>query len=221
MKYKALIFDLDGTLLHTLDDLLDNLEYAFKKLGLRGDFSYEEMESFLGSGKKAQVERALLSRGYSLDLYQDLDAALSVRYELNAENKTRPFNGVIELLNYLKANNIPAFCLTNKPHHVALKVIETYFPNLITATYGVTPNGPVKPDPVLVETLLRDHQLQRDQVLYVGDSDIDMLTANHGHLDAVFVTYGYVRLEKVKQYRPKYVVSHALDIIKIVEDQVQ
>jgi len=216
MNYKAVIFDLDGTLLHTIEDLLDNLEYAFKKLGLKGDFTRQEMESFLGSGKKAQVERALLARGYSLDLFAALDAALSVRYELNAENKTRPFDGIIDLLHYLKNSNIPAICLTNKPHDVAVKVVDTYFPGLILATYGIKPNAPVKPHPSIVEAVLKAHDLKAKDVLYVGDSDIDMMTANNGHLDAVFVNWGYVRLKEVAKYKPKFVVDHPLEIVKLI-----
>lgn len=217
MKYKAVIFDLDGTLLDTLNDLLDNLEDAFKSLNLKGDFTREEMESFIGSGKKAQVERALLARGYSLDLYEKLNAALTIRYELNAVNKTRPFAGVIELLEFLKAQAIPALCLTNKPHDVALEVVQNYFPNLILATYGVKPDGFVKPHPSLVETVLKTYNLNHKEVLYVGDSDIDMLTANNGKLDAVFVTWGYVRYKVVAHLKPKFVVDNPQEIVDIVK----
>lgn len=216
MKYNAVIFDLDGTLLHTLEDLLDNLNFAFEKLGLNGNFNREEMESFLGSGKKAQMERALQSRGYSLDLIPALDELLSVRYELNAENKTRPFDGIIDLLNYLKAHQIKAICLTNKPHNVAVKVIDRYFAGLIEATYGVKDDGIVKPNPILVEQTLAKHSLKAEETLYVGDSDIDMLTAKNGHLDGVFVTWGYVRLHEVTQYEPKYIVDKPSQIIDIL-----
>lgn len=216
MKYNAVIFDLDGTLLHTLEDLLDNLNYAFNQVGLKGDFTLEEMETFLGSGKKAQLERALLSRGYGLEHFDKIDHVLSIRYKDNAENKTKPFDGIIELLTYLKNNKTPAICLTNKPHEVALKVIDTYFPHLITATYGIRPNAAVKPDPSLVNNVLFVHKLNREEVLYVGDSDIDMMTANNGKLDSVFVTWGYVRFKDVEQYHPMYVVDHPLEIITIL-----
>ncbi len=217
MKYRAVIFDLDGTLLDTIDDLLDNLEHAFKSLNMRGGFSRQEMESFLGSGKKAQVERALLARGYGLDRYDELNQALSIRYELNAENKTKPFEGIVSLLASLKQKGVAAFCLTNKPHDVAVKVTKAYFPSLLVATYGIRPNSPVKPDPVLVDNMLKAHGLNRENTLYVGDSDVDMMTANQGGLDSVFVTWGYVRQEQVEQYRPKYIVSSPADIMNIIE----
>lgn len=217
MSYNAVIFDLDGTLLHTLDDLLDNLEYAFSKLGLNGNFTRVEMESFLGSGKKAQMERALMSRGYSLDLLPQLDKELSVRYELNAENKTRPFPGILDLLNYLHEKGMPAICLTNKPHNVALKVVEKYFGDLIIATYGVKEDGIVKPNPILVDQILAKHGLNDKEILYVGDSDIDMLTAKNGKLDACFVTWGYVRKQAVFHYNPKYIVDNTDEIKHIIE----
>lgn len=217
MNYNAVIFDLDGTLLHTLEDLLDNLEYAFASLGLKGGFTREEMESFLGSGKVAQMERALASRQYSLELLPKLNDALSIRYELNAENKTRPFPGIVALLEWLKLNNIPTLCLTNKPHNVAVKVVEKYFPGLVLATYGIRENEPVKPDPSLVEKVLKNHNLDAKHVLYVGDSDVDMMTAKNGHLASCFVTWGYVRKNNVYQYNPKYVVDHPKEIEAILK----
>lgn len=217
MKYRTVIFDLDGTLLHTLEDLLDNLEASFDSLGLKGNFTREEMESFLGSGKKTQMERALLSRNYSLDFLPALDQALSVRYETNAENKTRPFDGIVPLLEALKSRGILVLCLTNKPHPVALKVVNTYFNGLVEATYGVQSDGVTKPHPIMVENTLLKHQLKREEVLYVGDSDIDMLTANNGGLDSCFVTWGYVKRQDVEQYSPKYIVDEPLDILKIID----
>lgn len=216
MGYKAVIFDLDGTLLDTIYDLQDNLNEAFATLGLQGDFSKEEMETFLGSGKVAQIKRALSSRGYSHDLYSQVDEVLSIRYLDNAENKTKPFRGIVTLLKRLKALQIPVICLTNKPHEVALKVVNTYFKNLIVATYGIKVGAPVKPDPILIENTLKLHGLNRNDVLYVGDSDVDMLTANNGKLDACFVTWGYVRLSEVAKYQPKYIVRFPREILHIV-----
>lgn len=216
MKYNAVIFDLDGTLLDTIEDLLDNLNAAFAALNLRGNFIQSEMETFLGSGKKVQIERALVSRGYPLSLYEKVDEALSVRYINNAENKTAPYQGIIELLKELKTLGIKAICLTNKPHDVAIKVVKTYFNDLILATYGVKPHSPVKPDRILVENTLKLHGLNANEVLYVGDSDVDMMTANNGNLDSCFVKWGYVRLSEVMKYHPKYIVSFPLEILDIV-----
>lgn len=218
MKYSTVIFDLDGTLLDTIEDLLDNLNGAFAQLNLVGNFQRLDMESFLGSGKRVQIERALLARGYSLDLCDQVDHALSSRYIDNAENKTAPYPGILTLLKALKEQGVKVICLTNKPHDVAVKIVNHYFGDLVLATYGIKPSAPTKPDPILVENTLKMHGLTPQEVLYVGDSDIDMMTANNGHLDGCFVEWGYVRLAEVRKFNPKYIVQDALDILAIVND---
>lgn len=216
MNIKAVIFDLDGTLLDTIPDLVDNLNYTFKHLNLSGDFTFAEMETFIGSGKKQQIIRALSSRNYDLSHYSAVNDKLSEVYAGNISSKTKPFEGVEKLLIALKDKGIKIICLTNKPHDVALEVIDHYFPNTFDFVLGDRGNGIVKPDKRLLDSVLTTFNLTNNQALYVGDSDVDMETANNSNVTSVFVTYGYTRLSKVEIHNPKIVVNNAFDILKYV-----
>lgn len=216
MKYKAVIFDMDGTLLETIYDLQDNLNYTFKSLGLNGDFTRREMETFLGSGKKVQILRALSARNYSHNLLPQIDRKLSEVYAENISNKTHPYEGMLEVLEKLAKNNIIALCLTNKPHFVALEVADHYFGKLLIDTRGDKGDGITKPNPLMLNEFMKKHGLSKEEVLYVGDSDIDMATANNSEIDNVFVTYGYCRLEEVSNFNIKYIANHPLDILKFL-----
>ena len=191
-RYEHIIFDLDGTLLDTIPDLLYNLNKTFKELGLRGNFNEREMASFIGSGKNEQVKRALKARFLKESHFDAVNALLTKYYEQNTATYTKVFRGVKETLAALKAQNVVLYVATNKPHAIAVEVVSKFFDdNTFILVRGDKGDGIIKPNPKFLGTILKDIDAPLEKVLFVGDSHVDYLSAKNASINAAIVPHGY------------------------------
>lgn len=192
-QFTHIIFDLDGTLLDTIPELLFNLNKTFNELGLKGNFNEVEMASFLGSGKDEQIRRAMKARNIKEVEFANINRLLSVYYAQNTIGKTTVFKGVLETIKALKARNIPLYVATNKPQNVALSVVDHFFGSdtflVVRGDYG---DGIVKPNPLFLKTVI-DVIGSGENVhpLFVGDSMIDYKAAKNANLTTAIVPHGY------------------------------
>ena len=191
-KFTHLIFDLDGTLLHTLPELLYNINLTFAKLGLPGAFNEAEMATFIGSGKDEQIRRAMRARNIPETEFERINALLSVLYAENTTNLTQPFPGVNEVLAALKAKNIPLYVATNKPESIAKDVVKHFFgSDYFLLVRGDRGDGIIKPDPHFLGSLVEELNVDLQELLFVGDSSVDFLTAKNAGVQCVIVPHGY------------------------------
>lgn len=208
-KFTHFIFDLDGTLLDTIHELLYNMNLTFKALGLTGNFSPEEMATFIGSGKDEQIRRAMRARNIEETYFNEINRILSGLYEQNTTERTIIFEGVSEVLNYLKAHNYPLYVATNKPESIALDVVKHFFgEHFFRVVRGDRGDGIVKPDPRFLGSLIAEIDVAREHILFVGDSTVDFLTAKNADVKCAIVPYGY----DVKVFE---IVDH--DLIKLTK----
>ncbi|MBE5926637.1 MAG: HAD family hydrolase [Lachnospiraceae bacterium] len=188
-KYDAIIFDLDGTLLDTLIDLTNSVNYALEKNGfpLR---SLEEIRSFVGNGIGKLINRA---SGFGSDTpeYIQILEDFKTHYKVHCNDNTCTYNGIDELLTHLKNNGIVTAIVSNKAHFAVQELEKMYFEGVVDYALGEMENVAKKPAPDMVNIVIEKLKLQDKKILYVGDSDVDIMTAKNSGLDIVCVDWGF------------------------------
>lgn len=213
--YKGIIFDLDGTLLNTIEDITDSLNKALKESSFN-TYSSDEVKYFVGSGVYTLIERALKKYPYTKDQFDKVKLDYMDTYFLLQRNKTKPYDNILELLEKLKKINFKIAVLSNKPHNDTMEVIKYYFGlEKFDLILGQRENIPIKPNPTSIFEILQTFKLDKKDVLYVGDSDVDMLTALNAELDSVGVTWGFRTKEELIDSKAKYIVNDSSEILNI------
>ena len=193
---KLILFDLDGTLLDTLEDLSEAVNYALslRKLPLH---TVEEYRHMVGHGVRNLVQKALPEG--SSDAY--IDAALAdfkAYYQAHIDVHTRPYPGIPELLSELHERGVQMGVASNKFQEGTEYLIQRFFPGIpFVAILGNRPGYPLKPDPEIVQEVLRRSGVSPEDALMVGDSPTDMRTAANGEIEALAVTWGYRSAEEL------------------------
>ncbi len=193
---KALIFDMDGTLLNTLADLAQSTNFALFKSGFE-DCSIDEIKGFIGDGVYKLIERALnfknLSKNEKIDeekIKKCIDE-FKAHYSKNMYNSTAPYAGIVELLEKLKKKNIKTAVVSNKFDSAIKQLCEKYFNNLIDIAIGQSDKVPPKPAPIGVFEAIKQLGVEKSEVLFVGDSDVDVKTAKNAKIKSAGVLWGY------------------------------
>jgi phosphoglycolate phosphatase len=216
MKYKAVVFDLDGTLLNTISDISDSVNETLKKHKYP-IFSEEENKAFIGKGMDVLIQRILKSLELPNSEFDKLKQGYIEEYAIRKNIKTKAYSGIYKLLNDLKAKDIIVGILSNKPHFQTVEVVGHYFSDFNFDTiYGKKPEFEIKPNPASAIDLIANLKLQADDVLYVGDTDIDIQTAINAGFDSVGVLWGFRKKELLVNAGADYIVNEANDIYKIV-----
>ena len=185
----TVVFDLDGTLLNTLDDLMDSVNFALGKCGFPSR-SYEEVRAFVGNGVRLLVERAVPVGTDKKDADKVFDI-FTAHYDKNMENKTRPYDGVHELLAALKARGIKTAIVSNKYDSAVKQLAEKLFGDMIDEAVGESKTVAKKPAPDGVLAALAKLGSDKSDAVYIGDSDVDAETAKNSGLDFIGVTWGF------------------------------
>lgn len=214
MFFKAVIFDLDGTLLDTLSDLGDSMNSVLK----RHDLPVHDIESYkymIGSGVEFLVRRALPDSINDTDEVNEFITEYRAEYEKNWKNKTRPYDGVIDLIKSLQSLGLKVAVLTNKPHDYTEMCIREFFPSVRFDIFvGHRPGKKPKPDPGGAVEIAEIFNVSSDQILYIGDTSVDMETAVAAGMYPVGVLWGF-RSEK------ELLQSGAEDLLHKPEDLLQ
>ncbi len=204
MKYNTIIFDLDGTLLNTLEDLKDSLNYALTSHGYETR-SLEEVRSFVGDGVEKLVERSLPLHSSHENIQKCL-ATFKEHYQQNMQNKTRPYNGIIELLHKLKENDYKLAIVSNKFDIAVKKLAKDYFGDLINVAIGESATIKRKPAPDTVFKAIKELGADINKTIFVGDSETDVQTAKNAGLPCVGVTWGFRSPEVLRHEGADYLI---------------
>lgn len=206
---RCCIFDLDGTLLDTLKALAYTTNLTLERFGY-GPVDEAHIKQFVGDGYKKLMERSLLYSGDTkLEHYEE---SLPVYMEVFARHcmyQVKPYDGIPELLEGLKARGIKIAVLSNKPHERTVENIETVFgKGYFDWVAGEQPGVPKKPDPAGVNRILEKFGVAPEECLYFGDTNTDMKTGLGAGLTTVGVTWGFRDREELESFHPQHIISH-------------
>ena len=191
MKYKSVIFDLDGTLLNTLEDIAESLNCVLREMGL-GTHPMDAYRYLVGSGAEELVIRALPPGKRDQELIAECVEAFRVEYRRNWNVRTRPYEGVPELLDALKERGTRIAILSNKPHEFTTLCVRQYFPGYDFAAVLVEGEGiPLKPDPTGALEISRRLGIPPGEFIFVGDTGTDMETAVRAGIFPLGVLWGF------------------------------
>lgn len=188
---KIVIFDLDGTLLNTLDDLADSTNYALSKFGYPTR-TIEEVQQFVGNGVAKLIERAIPD-GKNNPNFEKCLSIFKENYAQNMYNKTAPYNGIIEMLSNLKSKGIKIAVVSNKFDLAVKELCKKYFEGFIDFAAGENEAQGIKkkPAPDTVISVLTEFNFAPEDAVYVGDSDVDIMTAKNSNMPCISVTWGF------------------------------
>ncbi len=196
---KAVVFDMDGTILNTLEDLKDSVNAIMKQYDFP-EHTLGEIRSYVGNGSHKLIERSVPA-GTDADTIERVHDAYVPYYQAHCAIKTRPYDGIVELLQRLRAAGIRTAVVSNKGDGAVKDLCKLHFPGLFDAEIGAREGLAVKPARDLVDIALKEldvcleqnpsGSIRRDEVIYVGDSEVDFLTAQNSELQCINVLWGF------------------------------
>ncbi|TKG93789.1 HAD family hydrolase [Puteibacter caeruleilacunae] len=215
-QYKAVIFDLDGTLLDSAEDLADSMNTVLSKYNLP-THSIDTYKSLLGKGLKKFVQESLPEELQQAPDCSKYEEDMYETYNNNCTVKTKPYEGITTMLDLLKAKNIKLAVLSNKADAFTKRMVKKYFSDWdFQEVLGMTNEAHKKPNPVGALQIAKTLNLQSTEILYVGDSGIDMQTANNAEMCAVGVLWGFKSKDELLQNGAKYIIANPVDLIELL-----
>lgn len=214
--YNTVIFDLDGTLLNTLEDLCDSTNYALTKHGFCAR-TLEEVRRFVGNGIRRLIERAL-PEGVTEEAFNAVFEDFKAHYQIHCNDKTAPYDGILPLLRELKRRGYKTGIASNKIKSAVLKLDEIYFEGLIDRAAGVADGILPKPNPGMIKGLLEELGSDNGHTLYVGDSEVDVQTARSAGLDMVAVLWGFRDREELAAAGAVRFIEKPIELLEYLQD---
>ena len=189
MKYKLAIFDMDGTILSTLDDLANGVDYALSENGLPAR-SKQETRAALGRGVRFLIEQSVPAGLSDAEISKVEDDFLKY-YKVHSMDNTRPYDGIVELIKEVRASGVKTAVVSNKIDSAVKELCANFFEGAFDVAYGERIGIPRKPDPKPINAIIDEFGLSKNEVVYIGDSEVDLLTANNATIDHIIVTWGF------------------------------
>ncbi|MFA5634863.1 MAG: HAD family hydrolase [Anaerovoracaceae bacterium] len=215
MKFDTVVFDLDGTILYTLEDLTDSLNVVLgqENYGLR---SMEEVRSFIGEGYRMLLERALPSGTPAAEIDRCTELFQNA-YFSNIANKTRPYEGILSLLKELKNLGIRVGVVSNKMDEATKEACRHYFQDYIDVAIGDSPLRNRKPAPDNVYEAIKQLGSQKQKTIFVGDSNVDIRTAKNAGLACVGVTWGYRSRDVLVREGADFIIDEPMELLPLLK----
>lgn len=214
MGYKLAIFDLDGTILNTLEDLADAANYALRDHGYP-ERTIEEVRRFVGNGIRRLIERAV-PEGATAEEIDGVHNTFSVYYQQHCADKTRPYEGILQLLERLRAAGCLTAVVSNKADAAVQPLCQHYYKGLFDYAVGERAGIRRKPAPDSVREVLHRLRVDAADAVYIGDSEVDIRTAANAGLDSIIVTWGFRERPYLESQGARRFVDRPEEIERIV-----
>ncbi len=214
-KYKIVLFDMDGTILDTLRDLSDSVNWALAECGLpvRTD---AENRRFLGNGILTLIHRAVPA-GTPQEMEDRVRAVYKKHYEQHCSDHTKPFEGIPEVMAELRRRGYRLACVSNKPDDDVARLAEQHFAGLLDAWSGPLPGMPLKPAPDLCDRILAMEGMTRQDAVYVGDTEVDIETARNAGMECIVCAWGFRDEAHLAEWGAKTIIHRPEELLEILE----
>ncbi|MBR1861245.1 MAG: HAD family hydrolase [Lachnospiraceae bacterium] len=214
MNYKLAVFDMDGTILNTLQDITNAINYALRTNGYP-EHSIDEVRFFVGNGLRKLVERAI-PEGSPKEVADKVFDTLIPYYRAHSADTTRPYEGIEKLLRDLKAAGILCAVVSNKADAAVQDLVRDYFDGLFDMALGESPEVAKKPAPDMTKKVLDTLGIEPKDAVYIGDSDVDIATARNSGLDEILVDWGFRSREFLEEHGAKRICSNTGEVYAII-----
>ena len=215
---RLVIFDLDGTLVNSLCDLADSVNYALEKSGYP-THKTDEYRYFVGNGTYKLCERALPQDKRNADEIDRLHKIFAERYNESYLNKTAPYSGIDELLTALEKIGVKFAAASNKTDVFTERIIDKLFGSKrFCAVFGKSDDRPAKPDPRIVDEILKGSGALKSEALMAGDSDVDVLTAKNSGIISVGCLWGFRTYDELVNAGADYVINKPCELLKLIQE---
>ena len=219
MKKKAVIFDLDGTLVDTLDSIEISVNRTMDRLGYE-HITRKQCREFVGNGARVLIEKSLKS--ITNDVNDDkLDEAMKIyqeEFSTYCTYNVNPYNGVVDMLQQLKIMDYRLAVLTNKPHAQAIIAVKELFGDeIFDLIQGQIDGFPRKPEPESLWAVIKELGLENDECVFVGDSEVDIQTGKRADIYTIGVAWGFRDEDVLQREKADVVVHTAIEIVNVVE----
>ena len=211
----TLIFDLDGTLVDSIEDLEQATNHFLKEDHLPLH-DIEDYRLFVGNGVDKLIERALPDE--RKHLVKEYRQRFDLYYQEHCLDQTKPYLHMKELIDTLFKEGYKMAVVTNKPKANAVTIVNTLFPGRFSYVFGNTPYQPKKPHPCLTQLAMQLLDSRKEETLYIGDSHVDIETAKNAKLKSVGCTWGFRGREELENAGATYIVDDPLDILKLLDE---
>ena len=213
--FKHLIFDLDGTLLDTIEDICFAINTALAQCGYTHQYDRETTKALVGDGAVALLHRALRDQD-NPENFAELQPIYMELYRRHQTERAKPYEGLKQTLLKLKEKGVKLYCVTNKPNLLAHTILDMHFgPNFFEEIIGADERFPVKPNPTSTLFCMKEHGADPKETLYVGDSHVDIATGHNAGLPVALCLWGYeVDYEPIKK-DAEYLLSHPEDLLNL------
>ena len=216
MNIKAVIWDLDGTLLNTLDDLAASTNAALVANGLPARTT-DEVRRLVGNGVHKLIERAVPELGAQHPKFQQTLDAFVAHYGVHSKDQTRPYEGIMTVLDALAKKGIRHAIVSNKVDFAVKALSKEYFGDRMVSAVGDDPSRAKKPAPDSVWEAMRQLDVTAEEAVYVGDSDVDVITARNAGIPCIAVTWGFRSEDCLLEAGAQHVARKPEEIAEIVE----
>lgn len=211
---KCVIFDLDGTLLYTLEDLKNSVNFALNKSGFK-ERSLDEVRQFVGNGIE-NLMRKSVPDNITEEEFKACFENFKGHYRIHSEDNTKEYNGITELLKTLKCKGFLLAVVSNKADFAVNTLCKKYFPDLLDCAFGEREGIKRKPCPDSVNEVVKILEVKKENCYYVGDSEVDVKTAHNAEIKCIACTWGFRSKNVLENENPEYIIDSPKEILRIV-----
>ncbi len=211
---KCVIFDLDGTLLYTLEDLKNSVNFALSKNGFK-ERSIDEVREFVGNGIE-NLMRKSVPQNTDENEFQRCFEAFKNHYRIHSEDFTKEYDGITDMLKTLKQSSVLLAVVSNKADFAVKSLCDKYFKGLLDVAIGERTGIKRKPCPDSVNEVIKLLDVDKKNCFYVGDSDVDVKTAHNAELKCIACTWGFRERIVLENEKPEYIIDNVKEILEIV-----
>lgn len=213
---KCVIFDLDGTLVNTIDDLANTCEYLLKQNGITSKWTMDDYKSFVGNGAKVLVERAFDGKLTESELNEQYEI-FKVKYNEDKLKNAYAYDGMTEVVNALKANGFKLACCSNKPHVSTTEMVEAlYGKGTFDFILGGKDDVPKKPSREMTGAILKALNVKASECVWVGDSGVDIQSARNLGCECIAVTWGFRSFGELFKFSPTVILDRPEEILSFL-----